>query len=77
MNWLDWVLLILVAMELSLLTPPFGLLLFVMKGVAPRDIPLSSVYAAAAPFVALKLLVLAILVFWPRLATWLPDLILK
>lgn len=75
MTWL--MLLILVAMELSLLTPPFGLLLFVMKGVAPRDIPLSSVYAAAAPFVALKLLVLAILVFWPRLATWLPDLILK
>lgn len=75
MTWL--MLLILVAMEISLLTPPFGLLLFVMKGVAPKGITLTNVYGAAAPFVVLKLSVLAILVLWPQLATWLPNLIRK
>ena len=75
MTWL--MLLVLVAMELSLLTPPFGLLLFVMKGVAPRDIPLLSVYGAALPFVGLKYAVLVLLALWPGLSTWLPDLVLK
>lgn len=75
MTWL--MLLILIAMELSLLTPPFGLLLFVMKGVAPRDITLMNVYGAALPFVLLKYSVLVMLVLWPQMATWLPDLVLK
>ncbi|WP_375569850.1 TRAP transporter large permease subunit [Seohaeicola saemankumensis] len=74
MTWL--MLLILVAMEISLLTPPFGLLLFVMKGVAPTNISLTQVYGAALPFVGLKYLVLAILLIWPEIATWLPNLIL-
>jgi tripartite ATP-independent transporter DctM subunit len=74
MVWL--LLLILIAMEVSLLTPPFGLLLFVMKGVAPRHITMMQVYSAALPFVALKILVLALLVAMPALATWLPRLIL-
>lgn len=73
MTWL--MLLILVAMEVSLLTPPFGLLLFVMKGVAPKGVTLTNVYGAATPFVVLKLSVLAILVIWPQLATWLPNLV--
>lgn len=75
MTWL--MLLILVTMELSLLTPPFGLLLFVMKGVAPRDVTLTNVYRAALPFVLLKYTVLIFLVLWPTLATWLPDMVLE
>lgn len=73
--WL--MLLILVAMEVSLLTPPFGLLLFVMKGVAPPNIKLTDVYAAAMPFVVMKYVVLIVLLLWPQVATWLPDLILQ
>ncbi len=64
-------------MELSLLTPPFGLLLFIMKGAAPIHISLSNVHGAALPFVLLKLAVLARLVVWPQRATWLPNLILR
>lgn len=64
--------LMLICMEISFMTPPFGLLIFVMKGVAPPGIRLGQVYRAAAPFVLLQLLVLAILLAWPVLATWLP-----
>jgi TRAP-type mannitol/chloroaromatic compound transport system permease large subunit len=74
MVWL--LLLILVSMELSLLTPPFGLLLFVMKGVAPPNVTLGNVYAAAAPFVLLKLSILLLMLLWPPFATWLPRLVL-
>ncbi len=73
MLWLG--VLMLVAMEVSLLTPPFGLLLFVMKGAAPRSISMGQVYRAAAPFLLLELLVLVLIVASPALATWMPSLI--
>jgi tripartite ATP-independent transporter DctM subunit len=66
--------LMLICMEISFMTPPFGLLIFVMKGVAPPGITLSQVYRAAAPFVGLQLLVLVLLIAWPVLTTWLPGL---
>jgi len=72
-TWL--LLMMLIAMEVSLLTPPFGLLLFVMKGVAPAGIRIEQVYIAALPFIALELIVMAILVLFPTLALWLPGLI--
>ena len=65
--------LMLICMEISFMTPPFGLLIFVMKGVAPPGIALGQVYRAAAPFVGLQLLVLAALIAWPALTTWLPG----
>ncbi len=65
--------LMLICMEISFMTPPFGLLIFVMKGVAPVGIRLGQVYRAAAPFVLLQLLVLGLLLAWPVLATWLPG----
>ncbi|MFQ5973673.1 MAG: TRAP transporter large permease subunit [Alphaproteobacteria bacterium] len=68
--------LMLIAMEISFLTPPFGLLIYVMKGVAPPSITLQQIYVAAAPFIGLELIVLALLVAFPPIATWLPRLIL-
>jgi len=66
--------LILVAMEISFTTPPFGLLIYVMKGVAPKDITLRQVYMAALPFIALEIMVLALLIGFPSIATWLPTI---
>ena len=65
--------LMLIVMEISLLTPPFGLLLYVMKGVAPFDVSLGQVVRAAAPFIVIKLIVLTLLIFFDDLATWLPS----
>ncbi len=67
--------LMLIVMEVSFTTPPFGLLIYVMKGVAPPEITLRQIYAAAAPFIGLAMIVLALLVTFPALATWLPELI--
>ena len=67
--------LFLICMQLGLLTPPFGLLLFTMKGVAPRHIAMREVYAAALPYVGFGLVVLVLILFVPALATWLPALI--
>lgn len=67
----------LLTMEISFLTPPFGLLLFVMKGVAPPQITLAQVYRAAMPFLFLELLVLVTLLLWPGLGTWLPEALIR
>ncbi len=65
--------LMLITMEISLLTPPFGLLLYVMKGVAPFDVSLGAVVRSALPFILIELVVLGLLIAWPELATWLPK----
>jgi TRAP-type mannitol/chloroaromatic compound transport system permease large subunit len=65
--------LMLIVMEVSFTTPPFGLLLYVMKGVAPPSISMGQVYAAAAPFIALEIVVLTLIVLFPEIATWLPS----
>src|SRR5256885_8343696 len=67
--------LFLICMQLGLLTPPFGLLLFTMKGVAPPSITMSQVYAAAVPYILMSLLVLIAIFFFPAIATWLPGLL--
>ncbi len=65
----------LLTMEISFVTPPFGLLLFVMKGVAPPPITLGDVYRAAMPFLLIELLVLALIITWPGMGTWLPNVL--
>lgn len=65
----------LLTMEVALLTPPFGLLLFVMKSTAPTYITTPDVYRAVLPFLTVKLAVLAIVIALPGLVLWLPNLI--
>ncbi|MDX2221787.1 MAG: TRAP transporter large permease [Rhodospirillaceae bacterium] len=65
---------VLIAMEMSLLTPPFGLLLFLMLGVMPPGTTMTQVVHAAVPYLVCNLLVIALLLAWPDLATWLPRL---
>ncbi|WP_299939070.1 TRAP transporter large permease [uncultured Nitratireductor sp.] len=65
----------LLALELSLATPPFGLLLFVMVGVSPRGTTIGQVARAALPYIACTLLLVVLLALFPQLALWLPGLI--
>lgn len=67
-------LIMLLALEISFTTPPFGLLLFVMKGVAPPDTTMRDIYIAAIPFIACSLLLVGLLIAFPNLALWLPSL---
>ncbi|MCF3593348.1 TRAP transporter large permease subunit [Rhodobacteraceae bacterium LMO-12] len=72
-TWL--MVMMLIAMEISLLTPPFGMLLFVMKGVAPSHIRITQIYRAAVPFILLELFVMGLLIAFPIVALWLPGLL--
>ena len=64
-----------VNLQTSFLTPPFGFSLFYLRSVAPPTIRTSQIYRGAAPFVALQLVVIALLIAFPGIVTWLPTLI--
>jgi len=59
-------------MEVGLITPPVGLNLYVLKGVAPQ-VPLPTVLWGALPFAGIMLLMIVALAFFPGIATWLPN----
>ncbi len=67
-------LIILLALEISFTTPPFGLLLFVMKGVAPKDTTMRDIYVSALPYMGCSMLLVLLLILFPALALWLPGL---
>lgn len=64
-----------VNLQTSFLTPPFGFALFYLRGVAPDSVTTAQIYRGALPFVAIQLVALVILFAFPRIATWLPNLI--
>jgi tripartite ATP-independent transporter DctM subunit len=57
------------------LTPPFGNLLFVIKGVSPPDVTMREIIKAALPYVALGIVTIILLFIFPQLALWLPGLV--
>jgi len=61
------------AVEMSVVTPPVGLNLFAVSGTS--KIPLMSVLKGSVPFFLGDLTVLLLVIFFPILATWLPDLL--
>ncbi len=65
--------LMLMCLEISLATPPFGLLLFVAKGASPET-SMRDIIFSVAPFVALALSVVVLLIAVPQLTLWLPRL---
>ncbi|QFS82656.1 Sialic acid TRAP transporter permease protein SiaT [Roseivivax sp. THAF40] len=71
-----WVtIMIAVNLQTSFLTPPFGFALFYLRGVAPKEVTTGHIYRGVAPFVAIQVLGLAILWFFPGIVTIVPDLI--
>ena len=66
-------LIMLLSLEISFTTPPFGLLLFVMKGVAPSGTTMREIYTSAFPFIGCSLVLVALLIAFPNLALWLPS----
>jgi tripartite ATP-independent transporter DctM subunit len=70
-------LLMLLALEMSLTTPPFGLLLFLMMGVAPKGTTFGQVTRAALPYLACNLVAAALIIAFPAIALWLPGVWLR
>jgi tripartite ATP-independent transporter DctM subunit len=62
-------------LQTSFLTPPFGFALFYLRGVAPDKVTTGQIYKGVVPFILIQLLLIAILAYFPLLATWLPSFI--
>ncbi len=72
-NPLWFAMMVCINLQTSFLTPPFGYALFYFKGVAPPEYTMGDVYRGIIPFVAIQLVGLAILIFFPEIITWLPG----
>jgi tripartite ATP-independent transporter DctM subunit len=66
--------LMLIALETGLITPPFGVTLFVMKGVAPPEITMADIWKAVTPYVIVDILCIVLVLTMPSLATIVPSL---
>lgn len=66
-------LIMLLSLEVGYTTPPFGLLLFVMKGVSPPGTTMKDIYLAGMPFIACVMFLIVVIIFYPPLAVWLPQ----
>jgi tripartite ATP-independent transporter DctM subunit len=64
-----------VNLQTSFLTPPFGFSLFYLKAVTPPEVTTGHIYRGIIPFVLFQMIGLAIVVLFPQLATWLPELV--
>lgn len=69
-----WGLIMLLMLEVSFTTPPFGLLLFVMQGVSPRGTTLPEVARAALPYILCVFLLVGLVIVFPTLATLIPSM---
>jgi tripartite ATP-independent transporter DctM subunit len=62
-----------VNLQTSFLTPPFGFALFYLKGLAPPEVKIQSIYRGIVPFVAMQLVCLILVILFPKIALWLPG----
>jgi len=65
--------LICVNMQTSFMHPPFGFALFYLRGIAPKEVRSSDIYWGALPWVALQLVLVAVVIFWPESVTYWLD----
>jgi len=70
-----FMLLFVIAVAIGYITPPFGLNIFYMKGVAPDDITIMDIYRGTIPFTIIKIVCLGLCIVFPWILTYLPGLI--
>jgi len=68
--------LVLIMIQTSYLTPPMAPAIFYLRGVAPKEITLISMYRGVIPFVIIQIIALAIVSYYPETVLWLPDKLL-
>ena len=66
-----FIILMSVNLQTSFLTPPFGFALFYLKGIAPKEIKIQSIYKGIIPFVFLQIIGLCLVIWKPGIALWL------
>jgi len=63
--------------EMAFLTPPYGICLFYMKSVAPKEVTMLDIYRSIIPFVALQAIGLITVMIFPQIALWLPSTMIR
>ena len=63
---------IVMVVELGLITPPIGMNVFVIKGIA-KDVPLETIFRGVTPFIIAQIILILILIAFPSIALWLPS----
>jgi len=63
-------------MEIGYMTPPFGFNLFYLKGIVPPDITMGDIYRSVIPYTLVESVGLALVMIFPQIAIWLPNLLL-
>jgi len=64
----------LINIDVGFLTPPFGMTLFVMKGVSPPGTTMKDIYKAAVPFILIDIVAIVLIMLFPNLGLWLPKM---
>jgi C4-dicarboxylate transporter, DctM subunit len=79
MGWnpIWFAMLVIMAIEIGLVTPPVGLNVYTVKAVAGPEVKMEDLFRAVFPFFILMLIALAILIAFPKISTWLPGLMFK
>ena len=63
---------IVMVVELGLITPPIGMNVFVIKGMA-KDVPLETIFRGVTPFIVAQIILIVVLIAFPQIALWLPS----
>jgi len=67
--------LFIINMQVGYLSPPFGYTLFYMKAIAPPGVTIADIYRSILPFIPIQIGVIILVMFFPQLALWLPEVV--
>lgn len=70
-----WAVVFMVVLQMAFLTPPFGFAIFYLKSAVGEKVPIERIYRATIPFILIQLIATIILIIFPMLAVWLPNLL--
>jgi TRAP-type C4-dicarboxylate transport system permease large subunit len=71
-----WGIINVVVIELGMIIPPIGIIVFVLHGMAPQ-IPMRTIYRGVTPFIFADLVLLALLTLFPAIVLWLPAVLAR
>lgn len=72
-----WGLLFMTLLQIGYISPPFGLSLFYLKGAVPDKVTIQELYRSSIPFITIQLICITLIILFPKIALWLPELLAK
>lgn len=72
-----WAIIFMVVLQMAFLTPPFGFAIFYLKSAVGDRVSIGKIYRATVPFIIIQLIATILLILFPQIATWLPNLLSK